>query len=476
MRKLLVASQKGGVGKTTSSINLAAAAAVAGARVLLFEADPLSSISASLQLAEHPQRQTLRQLGIDLPGVFVSNVIPGLDVLSPYEDGGCSDDELDNLLALTNARAFAECYGCVVLDSPPFLGANPGQLLSACNEFVLVMRAEAMAARTLPAFLELVQRSRKSEWGMGPGAPAAASKAEAIQMRGIVLTLPEGEQVGGRWERELRGRFGTRILPNVVPYDDSVGQALLANQIVSHAMPDSTVGQTYRGIVEHLKLAADGRDTVERTSPASALLSAAAWLKENAVVRKPKTKPVAAKVKSRVQVPVAVAPPPPVTPKELPPVIDTSDWDSSEDVLAVGRREYEGLPEPIKNRLTPAAPIPAVRVPQPAAAPVAPSPKPAAKPKPAPAAEPGFPVGQGVVWFTLAIAIGVGLRFLKLPDWSVPLVVGLAVAAVVALVARQFLLVNEEPPAKAPPSTNGKPPTTGRKSEARRRPQVRSGR
>src|SRR5262249_29835640 len=60
VRKLLVASQKGGVGKTTSSVNLAAAAALAGNRVLLLDADPLSSISSSLNLAQHPQRQTLR--------------------------------------------------------------------------------------------------------------------------------------------------------------------------------------------------------------------------------------------------------------------------------------------------------------------------------------------------------------------------------------------------------------------------------
>ena len=60
MRKLLVASQKGGVGKTTTSINVAAATALAGARVLLLDADPLSSISSSLNLGQHAQRQTLR--------------------------------------------------------------------------------------------------------------------------------------------------------------------------------------------------------------------------------------------------------------------------------------------------------------------------------------------------------------------------------------------------------------------------------
>src|SRR2546421_1314275 len=85
VRKLLVASQQGGVGKTTTSINLAAAAAQAGVRVLLLDADPLSCISAALNLPQHPRRQSLTQAGVDLPGVLVSGVIPGLDVVSPYE-------------------------------------------------------------------------------------------------------------------------------------------------------------------------------------------------------------------------------------------------------------------------------------------------------------------------------------------------------------------------------------------------------
>src|SRR5262245_59721488 len=80
----------------------------------------------------------------------------------------------------------------------PFLGPTPGPLLATCDEFVLVMRAEPTASRTLPAFLELVQRAR----GQGP----------SLTLRGILLTLPGGENSGGRWERELRGHFGSRIL------------------------------------------------------------------------------------------------------------------------------------------------------------------------------------------------------------------------------------------------------------------------
>src|SRR5437660_2510227 len=84
VRKLLVASQKGGVGKTTTSINLAAATALAETRVLLLDADPLSSVSTALNLENHPGRRLLRDSGVDLPGVLVRDVLPGLDVLSPY--------------------------------------------------------------------------------------------------------------------------------------------------------------------------------------------------------------------------------------------------------------------------------------------------------------------------------------------------------------------------------------------------------
>src|SRR5436190_729749 len=110
VRKLLVSSQKGGVGKTTSSINLAAAAAMAGARTLLLDADPLGSITTSLSLAHHPERQSLRAASARLSGVLVGNVIPGLDILSPYEEDGCTDEKVNLLLRLLATPALATCY------------------------------------------------------------------------------------------------------------------------------------------------------------------------------------------------------------------------------------------------------------------------------------------------------------------------------------------------------------------------------
>lgn len=249
MRRLLVASQKGGVGKTTTSMNLAAATALCGTRVLLLDADPLSNISTALHLAEHPQRRPLRQAGIDLPGALIANLIPGLDVLNAYDEGPCTDQDFARLLQVLATPSATQCYGCVILDVPPFFGGSAATLLSCCDEFLLVMRAEATAHRTMPAFLELVHRS--------------SPEGHPVPMCGILLTLPEGEEPGCRLERELRGRFGTRVLPEVIPHDESIVADLSAGHIGSHLHPDAPASRQYHQLVSKLGLAAESGPRVE---------------------------------------------------------------------------------------------------------------------------------------------------------------------------------------------------------------------
>ena len=259
VRKLLVASQKSGIGKTTTSINLAAAAALAGSRVLLLDADPLSSVSTALHLGSHPFRRPLRQSGLNLPGALACDVLPGLDVLSPYEAGACSDADLDDLLRLLDAPPFRASYGCLVVDSPPFLGANPGQLVGACDGYIVVMRAEPLAHRTLPAFLELVQRARRER---------------PTPLYGILLTLPEGEPPGGRWERELRGRLGGRVFAEAIPHDEAVGRAVEKGQIVTQTAPESAAAAPYHRLAAALHLA-DNTAPLQKLGGAAVLAAAA---------------------------------------------------------------------------------------------------------------------------------------------------------------------------------------------------------
>ena len=474
MRKLLVASQKSGVGKTTTSINLAAATAAAGAKVLLLDADPLSGVSQTLNLTDFAGRRLLRADGIDLPGVLCPGVIPGLDVLSPYVDGACSDEQFDELLRLVSSPSPSGGYGCLVVDAPPFMGANPGPLLRSCDELVLVMRAEPMAYRTLPAFMELVQRSRRDGRG--------------VQMRGILLTLPEGELPGGRYERELRGRFGTRILPHVIPYDAEAIKAAEAGRIVSHTLPDAPAAAGYHALVAALGLASEEAEVGD--AAASPLVAAAAAL-EAAGAPLGRPAPALAAAASSVTADVAGAAEPDIA---LPPATVP---DSADDTVHVPvspptpprrRLPQPGPARPLPRRPAPAAPEddipdldellarqalprPGSRPPRPvvpsrsatpsAAVPVVPAaviPPPKKPEATKPAAPPVVPMTANqpwMVWVGLASVVGVGLRFVQLPDFMLPVAVGVAVAAAVILVMR--LASPSSPAAPAPAPQPAKP-------------------
>ncbi len=415
MRKLLVASQKGGVGKTTTSMNLAAATAATGTRVLLLDADPLSNVSTALNLAEHPHRQPLRKAGIDLPGVLVANVVPGLDVLSPYEEGRCTDEDFARLLRALATPAARQCYGCMIVDVPPFLGGNAAQLLSSCDDFLLVMRAEAMAYRTLPAFLELVQRS--------------CPDGQAPPMRGILLTLPEGEQPSCHWERELRGRFGSRVLSEVIPHDETIGEALRTGRIGSHVNPDAPAACQYHQLAGKLGLAAETSDVIEVERIAQALREAAALVGPAIEAAAPasadpprETKRPSRQVPRRVSSSEAAKPAAP-RPRRL---------SRSGEVPRPARTERAASPPaapPVRMKVVPAkaappdepAPCAAVAPPQPAANALA---------------------QLWPLWILLGAVLGGGLRFLPPATSLLPILVGLGVALIV--VVTLFTLAAQE--------------------------------
>ncbi len=422
MRKLLVASQKGGVGKTTTSINLAAAAAAAAGRVLLLDADPLSNVSTALRLANHPRRQSLRGAGSAVPGSLVSDLVPGLDVFSPYEDAGCSDDDFENVIRLLKAPEIRDGYDCVIVDAPPFLGAKPAQLLATCEEYILVMRAEANAHRTLPALQELVQRSKRG--------------GKAPQMLGILLTLPEGETVGGRWERELRGRLGSRVLTDVIPFDGQEAEARDAAQILLQSHPEAPSATAYTSLVEGLALSSGTRAVRSGESPilrAAAVFKLEAPVAADVVVAAAPQADVSEKTElpaiiRRALPPVRRAPPPP-EPAEEPEL--STDYGS---MMSMPEIPVLRLPRSIADKPT-AAVGPSRRN----------ASEPSKKQADRSAPEPKRPINPAppLMWIGAAMVMGFGLRFVYIPPRLVPLVIGAAVTAAVLLVLRLLLTPNE---------------------------------
>jgi hypothetical protein len=126
---------------------------------------------------------------------------------------------------------------------------------------------------------------------------------------------------------------------------------------------------------------------------------------------------------------------------------------------------------PSRRRPTPVKPIPAATTVVPPAV-VEPKP-PVAPPAPAPAPQPrpsNFPLGLGLVWVALAIILGVALRFLSLPDYLVPILVGVGVGAVVIIATRYFLTQQpEQQSARPAPSARPRSSAARRLSGLKRR-------
>jgi hypothetical protein len=299
----------------------------------------------------------------------------------------------------------------------------------------------------------------------------ASGKGPGPTLRGILLSLPENENPGGRWERELRGRFGSRVLPQVIPYDEEVGRTLLFGQIVCHASRTAPAAAQYHDLVENLGLAAGPRPHRDNDDPLVALRQAAAAVKTVARPRHAETTTVVEKPAVR-QTPLDVPVPEPLR---------------AERPHRHSSPALPDLPPAVKPHAPTPPPAPPVKPPQarpesPAPAPVAPSrtrvePAKASR-TPAPEEPADGPPWWGLLWVGLAVVAGVALRFLRMPDWVLPLLVGVGVAAVSVVLLRHFLTRgnDEDKPAPAPASPKAQPAESRRPARAEvETPRPRSG-
>ena len=247
-RIIAMCNQKGGVGKTTTSINMSAALVEYGRKVLLIDYDPQGALSAGLGIVAHDDitiYDLMLDSNIDPKTAIKHTAIEGLDVIPANIELSAAEMKLinefsrENILARILKKVSAD-YDLIVIDCQPSLGLLTVNALTAAHGVVIPLATEYFALRGVAILEDIIKKVQETT-------------NPTLVLDGVLGTMFDGRTLHSREVMDrLREAFGDKLFKSVIHRTVKFPDATVAAEPITSFASESEAAEAYRTVAREL--------------------------------------------------------------------------------------------------------------------------------------------------------------------------------------------------------------------------------